>query len=77
MEGVENIKTLSCEGFSSFLESSGVHEDVISTFVSNRISGSTFLKLSDDDLKELVPVIGDRVFVRELLEEAHACEVNF
>lgn len=62
------VDGLNCEDLAHYLEAEGVHEDVISTFVSNRISGRTFLALSDEDLKELVPIIGDRVHTRELLQ---------
>ena len=45
------------------------HKDVIRNFSANRVSGATFVHLRDDDLKELLPIIGDRVGVRKLLEE--------
>ena len=53
---------LSCEEFSDFLEEQGAHGDVIAAFHRNRINGEAFLNLSEDDLKELLPVIGDRVY---------------
>ena len=62
------VKVLNCEDFGHFLEAKGVYEDVVSTFVNNRICGRTFLTLTEDDLKELVPIIGDRVYIRELLQ---------
>ena len=40
----------------------------MSAFVCNLVCGQTFLALTEDDLKELVPVIGDRVRVREVLQ---------
>lgn len=51
------------------LEEAGVHEDVTRSFTKNRINGMGFLSLTEDDLKELVPVIGDRISVRKLKEE--------
>ena len=64
------LKLLNCEEFSEFLEEQGAHEDIIVFFSSNRISGEAFLNLSEDDLKELLLVIGDRVYIRNLLRNA-------
>ena len=50
------------------LEEAGVHEDVTRSFTENRINGMGFLSLTEEDLKELVPVIGDRISVRKLKE---------
>lgn len=33
------------------------------------VSLGVFLRLSEDDLKELIPMIGDRILVKELLKE--------
>ena len=62
------VEDLNCEDLAHYLEAKGVHEDVVSTFVRNRICGRTFLALSEEDLKELVPIIGNRVHTRELLQ---------
>lgn len=51
------------------LEEKKFHSDVVTSFHRNRITGATFLGLSEDDLRDLVPVIGDRVTVRKLLVE--------
>ena len=67
---IAELKLLNCEEFSEFLEEQGAHEDIIASFSSNRISGEAFLNLSEDDLKELLPVIGDRVYIRNLLRNA-------
>lgn len=56
--------------FCDYLLEKGFHSDVMTSFNRNRVSGVTFLALSDDDLKDLVPVIGDRVNVHKLLVEA-------
>ena len=63
------IKELNREDFGDFLLEKGVDQEVASLFVSNRISGSVFLKLTEDELKELIPTIGDRILVKELLKE--------
>ena len=65
---------LNAEELSEHLVEKGVHEDVSATFKSNRISGKVFLKLSDENLKELIPTVGDRVLVKELLEEIESCQ---
>ena len=64
------IEGMNCEDLANFLETENVHEDVTSEFIKNRICGQAFLNLSNDDLKELIPVIGDRVCVRGVLEKA-------
>ena len=66
------IEPLSHDDFADFLLERNFHEDLISLFVSQRITGTAFLRLSEEDLKELIPIIGDRVLVRELLRE---CQV--
>ena len=62
------IKDLNVDDFGEFLLENGVHEEVALLFISNRISGSIFLRLSKDDLKELIPTIGDRILVKGLLK---------
>ena len=62
------VEALNCEDLGHFLEAEGVHEHVVSTFVNNHICGRIFLALAEDDLKELVPITGDRVHIRELLQ---------
>ena len=63
------VEGLDCVEFSEFLVKEGFHEDVVSAFSSNRICGLTFVQLTEDDLKEMLPVIGDRVRIRKLLSE--------
>ena len=67
---MEKLNLLNCDEFSEFLEAQGAHEDIVASFSTNRISGEAFLNLSEDDLKELLPVIGDRVYIRGLLRNA-------
>ena len=63
------VEVLDCEGFAHFLETKGLHKDIVSVFVDNRICRQAFLALTED-LKELVPIIGNRVHVREILQRA-------
>ena len=46
----------------------GFHEDVVLAFAANRICGQTFIEMTDEDIKELLPVIGDRIRIRKLLK---------
>lgn len=67
---ISNIRDLTCNEFSKYLTREGVHEEVIELFSLNRICGETFCDLNEEDLKELLPVVGDRVRIRRLLKEA-------
>ena len=64
------IEEMGVDEFCDYLwEQKGFHSDIVTSFNRNRISGATFLDLNDEDLKDLVPVVGDRVNVRKLLIE--------
>lgn len=67
---MDRLKLLNCEELSEVLESQGVHGDIVAAFSNNRISGEAFLNLTEDDLKELLPIIGDRIYIRGLLQNA-------
>lgn len=60
---------LDFEAFGEYLLEKGLHEDVVATIISNRICDETFLALTESDLKELAPTIGDRIRLRNILEE--------
>ena len=60
---------LDCEAFGEYLLEKGLHEDVVATITSNRICSETFVALTESDLKELTPTIGDRIRLRNILEE--------
>lgn len=59
-----------CKDFAAYLRDNGLHEDVISQVVSNRVTSAVFLDMVEDDLKELAPAVGDRIALRKILEEA-------
>ena len=65
-----SVAKLSIVDFADYLEEIGLNQSVVSVFEENKISGATFLQLTDDDLRELVPVMGYRVFIRQLLRSA-------
>ena len=58
------------EGFAEYLSAKGLHEDVISSVVTNRVTAEIFVSLTEGDLKELAPAVGDRLCLRKTLEEA-------
>lgn len=58
------------EQFAEVLKNEGYDDFVVQNFVENQISGSTFLKLQEHHLKEMVPVIGVRLSIEELLSKA-------
>ncbi len=60
------------EGFEEYLEDKGVSGEVVENFRRNRVTGAAFLQLTrtEDDLRELVPLIGERTVVRELLKQS-------
>ena len=51
--------------FGEYLLQNGVHEDVAAT----RICSETFLDLSEWNLKELAPTVGNRIRLKKILEE--------
>ena len=56
---------LTCEDFGAYLKDNGLHEDVISNVIFNRVTSSLFLDLVEDDLRELAPAVGDRIALRK------------
>ena len=51
-----------------FLLEEGVSTDVVSNSEKNLITGKAFLELTEDDLKELVPITGLRTQIRGILK---------
>ena len=63
MATTAEIKQFDIEMLCEFLGSSGeLSEDVISNFRKNSINGDTFLELIDADLKELLSLLGEKLF---------------
>ena len=69
--GKEDVEKYDCQQLSDYLLSSGIREEVTEAFQANLINGEAFLELSEEDLKELLPVIGDRILIRKLLKKLH------
>ena len=66
---MDEVSDLSKEELSKYLERHGLEPEVIDTIIRNRISGASFLELKSEHLKELFPVIGDRIAVNKILEK--------
>ena len=70
MAKASKISDKSVTEFKEHLLERGVSEDVATHFEKNRVSGRAFMKLKEEeDLKELVPLVGDRTEVRSILRE--------
>ena len=52
------------------LTAEGIHNDLVTKINNNRVMCSLFLDLSEEDLKDLASVIGDRIALRRTLEKA-------
>lgn len=63
------MQKLSVVELSDHLCQIGVSEDAIKEFSTNKISGKALLLVDDSELRELLPTIGDRAIIRNLLKE--------
>ena len=64
-----NVPEFTIDELAEFLSERSVREEVIENFRKNKISGGVFLVLTEEDLKELVPLIGERTEIRALLKQ--------
>ena len=55
-----SIEDLTMDELVDHLEAKGVSKGVTMNFRTNRVSGAAFLRLPEDDLRELAPLIGER-----------------
>ena len=55
-----SIEDLTMDELVDHLEAKGVSKGVTMNFRTNRVSGAAFLRLTEDDLRELAPLIGER-----------------
>lgn len=63
------VSGFSVEDIEDLLLERGIPEEVSDNFRENCVTGAAFLKLTEGDLKELVPMIGVRTIVREIIQE--------
>lgn len=73
--GSWNFCVAECWRLQAFLLEKRICSEIASNFVTNRVSGSAFLKLTEEDLKDLVPIIGVRTEIRDILSQV--CQVIF
>ena len=64
------------DDFVAYLIEKGLHDDVIVKVMENRINSAVFLDLTEEDLKELAPAIGNRIALRRILEHARNLKVR-
>lgn len=62
-----NIEKLDCEYFSKYLLKNGFNRDIATSFLKHKICGCTFLAMRDDDLRDILPLVGDRIRMRKFL----------
>ncbi len=61
--------TMDVDTVVELLAGKGVSSEVVENFRINKISGQALLRLSEEDLKELAPLIGERIEVRTIIED--------
>lgn len=69
------LETMDVDAVAELLAGKGISSEVIESFRINRISGEALLKLSEEDLKELAPLIGERIEVRAIIESYRSNKV--
>jgi len=74
---VMEFEGLSCNDLGEYLTAQGIHEDVVAVFNANRICGEAFMEFQENDLREMLPVIGDRVRIRKLLDSLKQVKLHF
>lgn len=77
MASNKSFTELTVQEVEDYLEGKGVGDDVIANFRRNRVTGAAFLRLTEEDLRELVPLIGERTDVREILKRIkQVCHIS-
>ena len=64
-----SIEDATVSQIGDYLLERGISDDVVDNFHRNQICGQAFLNLTDEDVKELVPPIGIRIKIREILRQ--------
>ena len=68
MASREEIEALSIEELCDFLQQLNVLSvETVASLRINRISGAAFLELSNSDLREIVPPLGDRKEIEKII----------
>lgn len=64
------VSELSVNDLAEYLRERGVRSGLVDIFKTNVVNGAAFLQLTEEDLKELVPLVGERVLIRQLLKQS-------
>ena len=65
-----NVSQYSVEDLAQYLLDREVRTGLVVNFRKNLVNGAAFLQLTEEDLKELVPLVGERVLIRQLLKQS-------
>lgn len=63
------LSSFDIDELSDFLLDEGVDVGTVKEFQRNKICGKAFLNLAEEDLKELIPLIGVRATIRDILNK--------
>jgi hypothetical protein len=66
-----SVESFTVEEFGSFLSDKNVDEEIIDNFRRNKVSGASFLVLTERDINELVPSVGLRPQIRAILKDSN------
>ena len=66
---MEDFRSLSIEELGGYLQNKSVSDDAIEALKENKVSGLALLLVSESELKDLLPTIGDRAIVCSLLSD--------
>lgn len=63
------VEQLTAEEVKDFFEDNGISRETAATFFQNEITGETLIHLTQDEIKEMVPKIGERAKIRLLIKK--------
>ena len=75
-ETMDEFKMLGIEDLGKYLVQEGISSKTIEKLASEMISGRSLTLLDEAELKEVIPIIGDRAVVRNILKSLHDSETN-
>ena len=69
-----NIESLSPEEVCAYLKEQSplISEGILERFVEHKIDGEVFLELNDEYLREIAPLLGDRLKLKKIINKALA-----
>lgn len=60
-----DVGSLSVEELCDVLSNKGLSEEVVKAIETNKVGGRAFLALTDEHIKEMFPLIGERIAVKQ------------